>query len=67
MIWTFIISVFAGNATKSYSHNDNNEEGIEITFEESKTKNGIQIEDVKGIEKTIINSTEVDEKEFVVR
>lgn len=67
LVWTFIISLFAGNANKSYSK-DNTE--IEVAI---KGTNPITIEDVKEIEKTIIMNankerlTEKEEKEFVLR
>ncbi len=66
LVWTFIISLFAGNAKKSYS-NDDDSENLD-----SKTS-AIIFEDVKEIEKIIVlnskkeTSIEIEEKEFVLR
>lgn len=64
LAWTFIISLFAGNANKSYSDNTEIDEELE---------NMIKMEDVKEIEKIIIEAAakdvaiEREEKEFVQR
>ena len=66
LVWTFIISLFAGNAKKSYS-NDDDSENLD-----SKTS-AIIFEDVKEIEKIIVlnskkeTSIEIEEKEFILR
>lgn len=66
LVWTFIISLFAGNAKKTYSKNVDNENI------DSKTS-VINFEDVKEIEKIIVlnskkeTSIEIEEKELVLR
>lgn len=62
LAWTFIISVFAGNANKSYADDS-----------EIKVATSIRLEDVKAIEETIIQTAikeeenTVKEKELVLR
>lgn len=64
--WTFIISLFAGNAKKSASDNNDNDSN------EINSVNEVSMEDLKAVEKQIIETAlkeeeEAKEKELILR